>query len=357
MAVRGIFMKNVLLYCRQGFEKDCAAEISDLANQEGFYGYAKVTANSGFVVYVMDQADAGERLVKGLSFNNLIFARQIIAVNDVLEMSQGSRVESLLDAARSLPLAEDLWIETADTNEAKALSGLIKKFEKPLRSGWKKSGLIRTKAVGVRHHVFLLDGESAYLGVSYDVCRSDHLMGIRRLRFPSAAPSRSTLKLEEAFHQFIPANQWDKHLSEGLVAVDLGAAPGGWTWQFVQRGIHVIAIDNGPMQKALMATNLVEHETSDGFKYQPKRPVDWLVCDMIETPMQVASLMSKWLVKGWTRKTIFNLKLPMKKRYQEVDQCLEFVQSELKQAGLSYSLQAKHLYHDREEVTVCIITR
>ena len=70
-------MKNVLLYCRQGFEKDCAAEISDLANQEGFYGYAKVTENSGFVLYVMDQDDAGERLIEGLDFNNLIFARQI----------------------------------------------------------------------------------------------------------------------------------------------------------------------------------------------------------------------------------------------------------------------------------------
>ena len=108
---------------------------------------------------------------------------------------------------------------------------------------------------------------------------------------------------------------------------------------------------------ALMATNLVEHVKADGFKYQPKKMVDWLVCDMVERPAQVGELMAKWLAERWTKRAIFNLKLPMKKRYQEVDQCLESIQSELKLAGIGYTLQVKHLYHDREEVTVCIITR
>jgi len=35
--------------------------------------------------------------------------------------------------------------------------------------------------------------------LSYAACRSEFPMGIRRLRFPAAGPSRSTLKLEEAF--------------------------------------------------------------------------------------------------------------------------------------------------------------
>ncbi len=32
-------------------------------------------------------------------------------------------------------------------------------------------------------------------------------MGIPRLKFPREAPSRSTLKLEEAWHTFIPREQ------------------------------------------------------------------------------------------------------------------------------------------------------
>ncbi len=350
-------MKNIIAYCRSGFEKDCAAELSDLAASKGFYGYAKLEANSGYVVFCFEQEDAGESLIQQLNFNRIIFARQIIAANDLLSLEQGGRVESLLEAARELPLAEDIYIETADTNEAKSLSGLIKKLDKPLREGWKRSGVLRKKAVGVRHHVFMLDGQSAYLGVSYAACRSEFPMGIRRLRFPAAGPSRSTLKLEEAFLQFVPQQTLQDDLIEGMTAVDLGAAPGGWTYQFVKRGIHVIAVDNGPMQKELMSTGLVQHEKADGFKFEPPQTVDWLVCDMVERPVKVADLMANWLAKGFTRRAVFNLKLPMKKRYQEVSLCLANMEALLKKSKVRYEYQVKHLYHDREEVTVCVMVK
>lgn len=348
-------MKNILAYCRPGFEKDCAAELAQVSSEKGFYGYAKVVPDSGFVVYHFDNSDPAEGLIEQLVFNRLIFVRQLIAVNELVDFESGSRVESLLDAARQLPLAEEVWIETADTNEAKALSGLIKKLDKPLKQGWKKSGVLRNKAVGVRHHVFLIDGESAYLGGSYAACRSEFPMGIRRLRFPAAGPSRSTLKLEEAFLQFVPEEKLARDLTEGMTAVDLGAAPGGWTYQFVKKGIHVFAVDNGPMQKELMSTGLVQHEKADGFKYEPPYTVDWLVCDMVERPIKVAELMADWLAKRWTRRAIFNLKLPMKKRYQEVMLCLELIEGKLLKAGVGFQYQIKHLYHDREEITVCII--
>ncbi len=350
-------MKNVLIYCRAGFERDALAEITDKAAELGFYGYGKPSDQQGFVVYHTNDEDGGEKLIQSLSFNHLIFARQIIAVNDAVDFEKGGRVQALLEAARSLPLAEDIWLETADTNEAKALAGLIKKIEKPLREGWKKSGLIRKKAVGVRHHVFFMEGDQAYLGVSYASCRSEFPLGIRRLRFPAKGPSRSTLKLEEALLQFVPQKTRERDLHEGMHAVDLGAAPGGWTYQFVVRGIHTYAVDNGPMQKELMNTGLVSHMTEDGFKFKPPVKVDWLVCDMVERPILVAELMAKWLSEGWTQRAIFNLKLPMKKRYQEVDQCLQLIAGQLSQKGLRYDMQYKHLYHDREEVTVCIMIR
>src|SRR3546814_1126995 len=51
----------------------------------------------------------------------------------------------------------------------------------------------------------------------------------------------STLKLEEAWHHFIPRDQWDERLHSDMTGVDLGAAPGGWTWQLVNRGMLVTA--------------------------------------------------------------------------------------------------------------------
>ncbi|TPE52374.1 23S rRNA (cytidine(2498)-2'-O)-methyltransferase RlmM [Maribrevibacterium harenarium] len=347
-------MKNLVIYCRPGFEKDALAEAIDKAAEAGISGFGRVQEQAGYVVLETTEADAGERIIASHHFNQWIFARQLIAANDLVSFAQGERVQGLLEAARQLPLAQELWLETADTNDAKALAPLLKKIDKPLRQAWKKSGLLRNKAVGLRHHVFFLNTGQAYLGVSYADCRSEFVQGIRRLKFPQDGPSRSTLKLEEAFLQFTPADLWHGESPEQMRAVDLGAAPGGWTYQFVKRGVYTYAIDNGPMQKQLMKTGLVEHIMADGFKYQPETQVDWLVCDMVERPIKVAELMADWLINGWCSRTIFNLKLPMKKRYAEVTQCLVLIEDRLRQAGLGYQLQVKHLFHDREEVTVFI---
>jgi 23S rRNA (cytidine2498-2'-O)-methyltransferase len=43
----------------------------------------------------------------------------------------------------------------------------------------------------------------------------------------------------------------------------------------------------------------------------------------------------------------------MKKRYAMVSECLQLIQTELAEKGMGrYEVQAKQLYHDREEVTV-----
>ena len=44
----------------------------------------------------------------------------------------------------------------------------------------------------------------------------------------------------------------------------------------------------------------------------------------------------------------------MKKRYEEVQKCIFLIEQKLLDEGLDYKLHAKHLYHDREEITVHI---
>ena len=132
-------------------------------------------------------------------------------------------------------------------------------------------------------------------------------------------------------------------------AADLGAAPGGWTWVLARHGLHVTAIDNGPLRPHLFDTGLVEHLRADGFAWQPPRALDWMVCDMVEQPRRVAGRMADWLRQGWCRQAIFNLKLPMKKRWEETRLCLDLVRAE---TGRPVRLQARQLFHDREEITV-----
>ena len=142
------------------------------------------------------------------------------------------------------------------------------------------------------------------------------------------------------------------HDEGGVVVVDLGAAPGGWTWQLVRRGLHVTAVDNGPMEEQLMLSGLVAHKREDGFRFQPRQRVDWMVCDMVEQPRRVAERMADWLAQGWCKRCVFNLKLPMKKRYAEVQQCFAQMQAIVAAHGREIEIRAKQLYHDREEITV-----
>jgi 23S rRNA (cytidine2498-2'-O)-methyltransferase len=174
-------------------------------------------------------------------------------------------------------------------------------------------------------------------------------MGIPRLRFPPGAPSRSTLKLDEAFGLFVQDPETE--VQPGMTAVDLGAAPGGWTYQLVRRHLRTTAIDNGAMDASLLDSGLVEHLRVDGFRYRPLKPVDWLVCDMVEQPQRIARLVAEWLAEGRCKRAIFNLKLPMKKRYEMVLDCREILESRTQKAGVSCRLSFKQLYHDRAEIT------
>ncbi len=160
--------------------------------------------------------------------------------------------------------------------------------------------------------------------------------------------------MEEALLTFLDDAEREQALKPGLKAVDLGAAPGGWTWQMVKHSIRVTAVDNGPLQPALMDSGIVEHRREDGFRFRTPKPVEWLLCDMVEQPQRIAALMGDWLIRGDCRRALFNLKLPMKKRHESLQACLGTLEERLQEAGLDYRLLCKQLYHDREEVTAYI---
>lgn len=344
-------MNHLFLHCRPGFEKECAAEITDVAGHIGIYGYSKTKEGSAFVVFITQEPDAARQLVEEIRFRNLIFVRQWFAGGPALtDLPVTDRVTPLLAAAKALPACRELIIETVDTNDGKELSGLGKKFHRPFNQALDKNKCLDRRSPWRLHLVFI-SGSEAYIGVSQLHNSSPWPMGIARLRLPREAPSRATLKLEEAWHHFIPAAEWDQRLACSMRAVDLGAAPGGWTWQLVQRGMFVDAVDNGPMDQALMDSGQVKHRRADGFLYEPPKAVDWLVCDIVDKPARVASLICKWAGKGYCREAVFNLKLPMKQRYAEVRKLEQRMHDELAALGLDVDIQFKQLYHDREEVT------
>ena len=341
---------GVLLYCRSGFEKECAAEIIHRAAALGAPGYVRTEADSGYVTFFPLEGDGLDALKRGLRFDDLIFARQwVFSAGLCDKLPTDDRITPLLEAAKGLaPRFSDVVLETADTNEAKALSVFVRKFAAPFRRALERAEWLGAPGLP-KLHIFFLSATSAYVGMSQPGNASPWPMGIPRLKFPRGAPSRSTLKLDEAFQVFV--NDPEQDLRPGMTAVDLGAAPGGWTYQLVRRHIRTIAVDNGRLDASLLESGIVEHLQADGFRYRPAKPVDWLVCDMVEQPSRIAALVADWLSQGLCRHAIFNLKLPMKKRYEAVMDGLALVEERLIGANVRYRLSCKQLYHDRAEVT------
>ena len=346
-----------LLYCRPGFERECAQEITDAAAALGIAGFVKARENSGFAVFIPYES-AASRLREELRFVDFVFARQIVHQAVLVEaMPTGDRITPLLACIRenfAIRFGEIL-LETADTNEAKELSGFLKKFGPAFESAARNSGMLAGDNAAPRLHVFFLSSAAAWVGASDPGNDSAWHMGIPRLKLPRGAPSRSTQKLAEALSVFLTDTERANWLREGRTAVDLGAAPGGWTWQLVHHGLHVTAIDNGALDPVLLTSHQVEHLHADGFHWRPKHPVDWVVCDMIEKPMRIAQLMADWLREGHAQRAIFNLKLPMKKRREEVLACRALLEQSLAKTDLHW--RARQLYHDREEVTVSVSRR
>jgi 23S rRNA (cytidine2498-2'-O)-methyltransferase len=172
------------------------------------------------------------------------------------------------------------------------------------------------------------------------------LGGQRRMADDDAAPSRSYLKVEEAYIVL------GREPAAGETVVDLGAAPGGWSYSAAKRGAKVIAVDNGPLKGGALDHPLIEHRLEDAFKLRPTdgETYDWLFCDMVEEPHHVMqNIVTPWLANGWCRRFVINLK------FGHVDPLA--LQREIRADGSPFVRHAadfriRHLYHDREEFTV-----
>ncbi|MGB0134243.1 23S rRNA (cytidine(2498)-2'-O)-methyltransferase RlmM [Dokdonella sp.] len=346
-------MHGMLAYCRPGFEGECAQELATEDARLLTGGFVRSKRDSGFVELILPDASAARQFAESVGWHGLTFARQLLRLRSRIdELPREDRLSVLMPAIRSNSHGySDAWIESPDSDAARELAGLCRSLGNALVANLKRESLIDSSSPW-RLHVCLIDAQTAFVAEAQTSRTSTWPGGIPRLRFPSAAPSRSTLKLEEALLMLLDSGERERWLKPGMTAVDLGAAPGGWTWQLVRRSMHVTAVDNGPMDQKLIDSGLLTHLREDGFRYRPPQPVDWLVCDMVEQPRKVAARMADWLAQGWCRHAIFNLKLPMKKRYDEVQICRSLIEDAASKAGKRIEWRARHLYHDREEITV-----
>ena len=302
-------MSVVVAHCRAGFEPEAAADLAAAAAAAGTTVEVDAPAGRGYVVATPRVFDS-QRWPRALQDAPPVFVRSLFFGSgphalfaDGTPRGRPDRVAPLaaLLAAfrrdcrqpgvglhqRTAAVFGELRMETADTNDGKELSGLCRRLELPLAGELLADGALveledaDAPAALPALHVLFVDGAHVFVGTSAAPWGSPYAMGIPRLHLPRGAPSRSTLKLAEAIQTFLGDDAGDL-LHAGMKAVDLGAAPGGWTWQLVRRGLRVTAVDNGPLKGDVAQDPLVTHLRVDGLTYVPRRPVDWMVCDIVE---------------------------------------------------------------------------
>lgn len=178
------------------------------------------------------------------------------------------------------------------------------------------------------------------------VSRDLVLGGQRRMADDPLAPSRSYLKIEEAFAVL------GREPAPGELVVDLGAAPGGWSYSAAKRGARVIALDNGPLKGGALDNPLIEHRRADAYGHRPGpgEHADWMFCDLVDDPHHVLrNLVTPWLENAWCSRFVVILK------FGRVD-ALALLR-EVRAPDSVFSRRApgtrvRHLYHDREEFTL-----
>ena len=319
-------MAGSIITCRPGFESALVEE----------YAHA-VPRGEGYV-----------HMNRPLPRRPLVFERQRMA--DVMALAPGEAKPLTEKAARAILrrilLEETLWTthtfhsdpEIASRAEGfeHALLRTCRKMDTGTFKCWRKPEKLIARNTGLAVQLFFARDQ-----VWYTTSRIDEMFdrwpgGVRRMKMDTDSPSRSYLKLEEAFSYL------GREPQPGETVVDLGAAPGGWSHACLKRGARVLAVDNAPMKIDHPQLTSLRH---NGLSFKPDVPVDWLLSDMLVPPGKVISLLRNWVGKGWAKHIVFNVKIPQEQAYRALVPLLAYL------AGTGVEIRLKQLYHDRREVT------
>jgi 23S rRNA (cytidine2498-2'-O)-methyltransferase len=117
-------------------------------------------------------------------------------------------------------------------------------------------------------------------------------------------PSRAYLKLWETFARL------RRQPGPGERCLDLGAAPGGWTWLLARTGAEIIAVDRAPLAPEIDRLPNVTWQQGSAFGLEPADvgPIDWWCSDIIAYPDRLLELVTRWLDSGRVRNLVCTVK-------------------------------------------------
>jgi len=172
--------------------------------------------------------------------------------------------------------------------------------------------------------------------------------GMARYSGGDDALSRAKKKLMEAVDVF----ELDLESGAGRHAIDLGAAPGGWTQYLLEKGFSVVAVDPAELDARLASDRLMHFRgTAERFFGRSGESADLLASDMRMDARDAARMLvsaARMLKAGGS--VITTLKLPERGFVPVLDAALEILSQR-------YVVRARHLFHNRSEVTAHLVPK
>ncbi len=335
----------MLITCQAGFEALLARELVEL--------HAATVAEQG-PGWVRLEAIGAPLATPALAFAHLSLFAPVEVRGDSVNALASRVAEFFLTSLRNERIEASwpsLWLGPQElVGLGRRISGVENAFGELLKKKLSRVAKLATpevprgvSAAPVRGlYVFFADFGRVF------VAREAFVHGQRRMADDERAPSRSYLKVEEAYAVL------GREPQPAETVCDLGAAPGGWSFSAAKRGARVLAIDNGPLKGGALDHPAIEHRREDAFRFTPAGAevdaFDWLLCDMLEEPHHVLQhIVEPWLARGWCRRFVVNLKFG---RVDAIALLRELRAPESVFARHAPATRIRHLYHDREEFTV-----
>lgn len=134
----------------------------------------------------------------------------------------------------------------------------------------------------------------------------------------------------------------------GERCVDLGAAPGGWTWALARLGADVVAVDKAELDPAVASLRNVTVRTESAFGLDPAAvgPVDWLFSDVICYPKRLLDLVNRWRSARMAARFVCTIKFQGADEHQAAR---DFAAME--------GARLVHLHHNKHELTFLLEDR
>lgn len=154
-------------------------------------------------------------------------------------------------------------------------------------------------------------------------------------------PSRAYLKLWEFFtlHQVAP--------KKGSTCIDLGSAPGGWTWVLDTLDTKIWSVDKADLELKKPSAHITKI-TKDAFAVKPESigPVDWLCSDLICYPDRLYDLVQEWRQSGLVKNFVCTIKFQGDTDYRALERFKAIPGSSL-----------QHLWWNKHEVTWSLLDK